>query len=110
MSAFLEETVIVVNRWTDRLFSFTTNRDQALRFSSGHTVVLRGRPVVPWQRSLEKGRGRDHQAEVCPVKTHIVDPVHRALDHRCWHLSPRPASKRHRLKLGCAAQRRRSRY
>ena len=40
MSAFLEERVLSVHHWTDRLFSFTTTRDPALRFSNGHFTML----------------------------------------------------------------------
>ena len=40
MSAFLEEEVLTVHHWTDRLFSFTTTRDQALRFSNGHFTMI----------------------------------------------------------------------
>ena len=40
MSAFLEETVLTVHHWTDRLFSFTTTRDMALRFSNGHFTMI----------------------------------------------------------------------
>ncbi|HEY8879900.1 MAG TPA: ferredoxin--NADP reductase, partial [Roseateles sp.] len=40
MSAFHEETVLTVHHWTDRLFSFTTTRDQALRFSNGHFTMI----------------------------------------------------------------------
>jgi ferredoxin--NADP+ reductase len=40
MSAFLEETVLSVHHWTDRLFSFTTTRDTALRFSNGHFTMI----------------------------------------------------------------------
>jgi ferredoxin--NADP+ reductase len=40
MSAFLEETVTRVHHWTDRLFSFTATRDQALRFSNGHFTMI----------------------------------------------------------------------
>ena len=40
MSAFLEERVLSVHHWTDRLFSFTTTRDPALRFSSGHFTMI----------------------------------------------------------------------
>ena len=40
MSAFLNETVLSVHHWTDRLFSFTTTRDQALRFSNGHFTMI----------------------------------------------------------------------
>lgn len=40
MSAFNEEQVLSVHHWTDRLFSFTTTRDTALRFSNGHFTML----------------------------------------------------------------------
>ena len=40
MSAFLEERVLSVHHWTDRLFSFTTTRDVALRFSNGHFTMI----------------------------------------------------------------------
>ncbi len=40
MSAFLEETVLSVHHWTDRLFSFKTTRDPALRFSNGHFTMI----------------------------------------------------------------------
>ncbi len=40
MSAFLNETVLTVRHWTDRLFSFTTTRDPALRFSNGHFTMI----------------------------------------------------------------------
>jgi ferredoxin/flavodoxin---NADP+ reductase len=51
MSAFLEETVTSVHHWTDRLFSFTTTRDQALRFSNGHFTMIglrgdNGKPLL----------------------------------------------------------------
>jgi ferredoxin--NADP+ reductase len=51
MSAFLEETVLSVHHWTDRLFSFTTTRDQALRFSNGHFTMIglrqeNGKPLL----------------------------------------------------------------
>ncbi|OQW86128.1 MAG: ferredoxin--NADP(+) reductase [Rhodoferax ferrireducens] len=50
MSAFLNETVLSVNHWTDRLFSFTTTRDQALRFSNGHFTMIglrvEGKPLL----------------------------------------------------------------
>jgi ferredoxin--NADP+ reductase len=35
-----EERVLTVHHWTDRLFSFTTTRDQALRFSNGHFTMI----------------------------------------------------------------------
>ena len=40
MSAFHEERVLSVHHWTERLFSFTTTRDQALRFSNGHFTMI----------------------------------------------------------------------
>jgi ferredoxin--NADP+ reductase len=40
MSAFNEETVLSVKHWTDRLFTFTTTRDTALRFSNGHCTLI----------------------------------------------------------------------
>ena len=40
MSNFHEETVLSVHHWTDRLFSFTTTRDTALRFSNGHFTMI----------------------------------------------------------------------
>ena len=40
MSAFHEEKVLSVHHWTDRLFSFTTTRDPALRFSNGHFTMI----------------------------------------------------------------------
>ncbi|AIL31952.1 ferredoxin--NADP reductase [Basilea psittacipulmonis] len=44
MSAFLEGKVLTVHHWTDRLFSFTTTRDQALRFIDGQFTMI-GLPV-----------------------------------------------------------------
>lgn len=51
MSALLEETVTTVHHWTDRLFSFTTTRDQGLRFSNGHFTMIglrggNGKPLL----------------------------------------------------------------
>lgn len=40
MSAFIDETVLSIHHWTDRLFSFTTTRDSALRFSNGHFTMI----------------------------------------------------------------------
>ena len=53
MSAFLEERVLSVHHWTDRLFSFTTTRDPALRFSNGHFTMigLRGENGKPLLRA-----------------------------------------------------------
>ncbi len=50
MSAFLEEKVLSVHHWTDRLFSFTTTRDPVLRFSNGHFTMIglrvNGKPLL----------------------------------------------------------------
>ncbi|MBM3389221.1 MAG: ferredoxin--NADP reductase [Betaproteobacteria bacterium] len=50
MSALHEETVLSVHHWTDRLFSFTTTRDPALRFSNGHFTMIglkvEGKPLL----------------------------------------------------------------
>jgi ferredoxin/flavodoxin---NADP+ reductase len=51
MSAFIEERVLTVHHWTDHLFSFTTTRDQALRFSNGHFTMIglrqeNGKPLL----------------------------------------------------------------
>ena len=50
MSAFHQEKVLTVHHWTDRLFSFTTTRDQALRFSNGHFTMIglkvNGKPLL----------------------------------------------------------------
>ncbi len=40
MSAFNEERVLSVHHWTERLFTFTTTRDPALRFSNGHFTMI----------------------------------------------------------------------
>ena len=62
---FFEERVLTVHHWTDRLFSFTTTRNQALRFSNGHFVLIGlkvdGKPLLRaysvvspnWQEELE---------------------------------------------------------
>jgi ferredoxin/flavodoxin---NADP+ reductase len=50
MSAFNEERVLSVHHWTDRLFTFTTTRDQGLRFSNGHFTMIglrvNGKPLL----------------------------------------------------------------
>ena len=51
MSAFLEEKVLSVHHGTDTLFSFTTTRDTALRFSNGHLTMIglkqpNGKPLL----------------------------------------------------------------
>ena len=50
MAQLNQETVLSVRHWSDTLFSFTTTRDQGLRFSNGHFVMLGlevdGRPLL----------------------------------------------------------------
>jgi ferredoxin--NADP+ reductase len=50
MNAFHEARVLTVRHWTDRLFSFTTTRDDGLRFLSGQFVMIgldvEGRPLL----------------------------------------------------------------
>ena len=50
MSALHEEDVLSVHHWTDRLFTFTTTRDPALRFSNGHFTMIglkvNGKPLL----------------------------------------------------------------
>jgi ferredoxin--NADP+ reductase len=64
MSAFLEEKVLSVHHWTDRLFSFTTTRDEAMRFSNGHFTMigLRGEGGKPLLRaySIVSANYEDH--------------------------------------------------
>ena len=64
-AAFFHETVLSVHHWTDRLFTFRTTRDQALRFQAGQFVMIGlpvdGRPLLraysiasaPWDEELE---------------------------------------------------------
>ena len=64
-AAFLEETVLSVHHWTDRLFSFRTTRDPGFRFQAGQFAMIglavEGRPLLraysmasaPWQEELE---------------------------------------------------------
>ncbi|RZL00852.1 MAG: ferredoxin--NADP reductase [Rubrivivax sp.] len=50
MAAFNSETVTHVHHWNDTLFSFKTTRDPALRFASGHFVMIglevNGKPLM----------------------------------------------------------------
>jgi ferredoxin--NADP+ reductase len=50
MSNFNAETVLTVQHWTDRLFSFTTTRDPAFRFRSGQFTMIglevEGKPLL----------------------------------------------------------------
>jgi ferredoxin--NADP+ reductase len=40
MSKFAHETVLTVRHWNDSLFSFTTTRDESLRFENGQFVMI----------------------------------------------------------------------
>jgi len=50
MSALLQQRVLSVHHWTDRLFTFTTTRDPPLRFSNGHFTMIglmvEGKPLL----------------------------------------------------------------
>lgn len=50
MSSLVEERVLEVRHWTERLFSFSTTRDPAFRFRSGQFTMigleLEGRPLL----------------------------------------------------------------
>lgn len=50
MSNFLEERVVEIHHWTDRLFSFKTTRDPSFRFKNGQFTMLGmevdGRPLL----------------------------------------------------------------
>src|SRR5690606_21620719 len=50
MAAFNTEKVLSVHHWNDKLFSFTTTRDTALRFHNGHFVMIglqvEGKPLM----------------------------------------------------------------
>ena len=63
MSAFNEETVLSVHHWTDKLFTFTTTRDPALRFSNGHFTMIGLRVNnKPLLRAFSTWRGQVSQA------------------------------------------------
>ena len=65
MSAFATERVLSVRHWTDAYFSFTTTRDDGLRFDNGQFVMIglevNGRPLMRaysiasanWEEHLE---------------------------------------------------------
>jgi len=65
MSAFASERVLTVRHWTDAYFSFTTTRDDGLRFDNGQFVMIglevNGRPLMRaysiasanWEEHLE---------------------------------------------------------
>ena len=51
MAAFASERVLDVRHWTDAYFSFTTTRDDGLRFENGQFVMIglqqpNGRPLM----------------------------------------------------------------
>ena len=50
MTNFLEETVLDIHHWTDRLFSFKTTRDPSFRFKNGQFTMIGievgGRPLL----------------------------------------------------------------
>jgi ferredoxin/flavodoxin---NADP+ reductase len=50
MATIATERVLTVHHWSDTVFSFTTTRDQALRFENGHFVMvgleIDGKPLM----------------------------------------------------------------
>lgn len=64
-SAFATERVLAVRHWTDAYFSFTTTRDDGLRFENGQFIMIGlevdGRPLMRaysiasanWEEELE---------------------------------------------------------
>jgi ferredoxin--NADP+ reductase len=40
MAAIAPERVLTVHHWNETVFSFTTTRDQSLRFENGHFIML----------------------------------------------------------------------
>jgi len=50
MATYQTETVLSVKHWNDTLFSFTTTRNQSLRFRNGHFLMIglevEGKPLV----------------------------------------------------------------
>ena len=40
MATMHEEQVLSIHHWTSKLFTFTTTRDAALRFSNGHFTMI----------------------------------------------------------------------
>jgi ferredoxin/flavodoxin---NADP+ reductase len=50
VAALNRETVLSVKHWNDTLFSFTTTRDQGMRFKNGHFVMIglevEGKPLL----------------------------------------------------------------
>jgi len=80
MSVFLEERVLSVHHWTDRLFTFTTTRDPSLRFSNGHFTMiglrLNGKPLLR-AYSIASPNYEDHlkflsiKVEEGPLTSHL---------------------------------------
>ena len=86
MSAFNDERVLSVHHWTDRMFTFTTTRDRALRFSNGHFTMigLRGDSGKPLLRaySIDSANYEDH-LEILSIK--VPDGP---LTSRLQHIKP----------------------
>ncbi|HSB98754.1 MAG TPA: ferredoxin--NADP reductase, partial [Burkholderiaceae bacterium] len=85
MAAFNEETVLTVHHWTNRLFTFTTTRDPALRFSNGHFtmigLVVNGKPLLR-AYSIVSANYED-QLEFLSIKV-----PHGPLTSRLQHIRP----------------------
>jgi len=77
-----EERVLSVHHWTDRLFSFTTTRDPALRFSNGHFTMIglkiNGKPLLR-AYSIASANYEDHleflsiKVDGGPLTSHLKD-------------------------------------
>jgi len=82
MSAFHEERVLDVHHWTDRLFTFKTTRDPALRFSNGHFTMIglkvNGKPLLR-AYSIVSANYEDH-LEFLSIKVH-EGPLTSRLQH-----------------------------
>ncbi|HAT33607.1 MAG TPA: ferredoxin--NADP(+) reductase [Janthinobacterium sp.] len=82
MSTMNEERVLSVHHWTDRLFSFTTTRDPALRFSNGHFTMIglkiNGKPLLR-AYSIASANYEDHleflsiKVDGGPLTSHLKD-------------------------------------
>ncbi|HSB22334.1 MAG TPA: ferredoxin--NADP reductase [Burkholderiaceae bacterium] len=85
MAAFNEETVLTVHHWTNRLFTFTTTRDPALRFSNGHFTMIglmvNGKPLLR-AYSIVSANYED-QLEFLSIKV-----PHGPLTSRLQHIRP----------------------
>src|SRR5574343_1746890 len=85
MSACNEEKVLSVHHWNDTLFSFTTTRDQSLRFKTGQFVMIglqvAGKPLMR-AYSVVSAHYADH------LEFYIIKVQDGPLTSRLQHLQP----------------------